>query len=98
MSFETNAEQGVQMSLRTGLRSALTAIPTGWFVYGMGEKVAPIRFLGDTHAHQGFWAELQHRRGGLLTKGEGPTLCKAVEAAIKALPLARAAKVHGDGR
>jgi hypothetical protein len=73
-------------------------IPDNWFIYGMGERVSPTTYAGDTHIRlePGFWVELQHRRGGLLTKGVGATMAAALQSAIDVLPLERAAEVYGD--
>lgn len=65
----------------------ISAVQEPWFIYGMGEDVKPIIFKGDTHAHLGYWCDLQHRNGGLLTKGQGQTLQEAIDAAVQAIPL-----------
>jgi len=70
------------MGLNAYLDAALMLVPEGWFVYGMGEKVSPIIYKGDLHNHLGFWAEIQIRQGGHLSKGEGATPALALCAAI----------------
>lgn len=65
------------------LDAVMTLVPEGWFIYGLGENVKPIRFVGDTHANDGgFWAEVQHRLGGRLKKAKGATPALALLAAI----------------
>jgi len=61
----------------------LKLLPDGWFVYGIGELVAPILFAGDEHNHIGFWCELQHRKGGKLTRAVGNSLSGAFTAALQ---------------
>lgn len=81
------------------LEMTMISIPENWFIYGMGEQVKPIIYKGDTHERCkpfGFWAELQHRRGGLLTKGVGETMTHALQSALDVLPLERAKEVYGD--
>lgn len=77
---------------------AIISIPENWFLYGMGERVSPIQYKDQQHERlqPGFWAELQHRRGGLLTKGVGDTMAAALQSAIDVLPLDRAREVWGD--
>ncbi len=64
------------------LERILGSLPLGWFVYAMGEKVKPQIYRGDEHDHIAFYCELQHRRGGRLTKAEGSTIHEAITAAI----------------
>jgi hypothetical protein len=79
------------------LGAAMASVPEDWFIYGMGETVAPIRHRGDLHAHLGFWAEVQHRRGGLLSKGSsGASLAEAVRDAVAKADVGRAQEVHGS--
>jgi len=61
------------------------SLPTDWFVYGLGEVVEPILFKGDRHdqVNGHWWCELQHRDGGRLTKGQGPSPQFAYDAALK---------------
>ena len=61
--------------------AALTLVPEGWFIYGMGERVTPIIYKGDRHEHIDFWAETQHRQGGLLQKAFAATPALALVAA-----------------
>lgn len=68
------------------VEAALASLPEGWFLCGAREDRTPIRLRGDKHEPIGFWsAEIQHRDGGRLTGGSGPTLAAAIEAAIQCI-------------
>lgn len=62
-------------------------LPSGWFIYGVGECVKPQIYAGDRHDNtgEGFWAELQRRDGGRLTKAKGSTIKAALENAVAAV-------------
>lgn len=80
------------------LEYALINIPENWFIYGMGASVSGIIYTGDRHEplKPGYWCELQHRKGGLLTRGGGETLGHAIQSAVDVLPLERAKEVYGE--
>lgn len=78
------------------LDALISAIPPNWFLYGLGEAVRPIKYAADAHWNTGYWTEVQHRRGGMLTKGVGTTQKLALMDAIKNIDLARAKEVYGD--
>lgn len=68
------------------LDEVIGQIPPGWFLYGLEECVTRIIYAKDRHEPKSsFWAELQRREGGRLTKAEGPTMAVAVSNAISAL-------------
>lgn len=83
---ETDAPDSHDENGPLSLDHAIRQIPPGWFLYGLGECVTPIIYAKDRHDPKGsFWAELQHRDGGRLTRAEGPTMEAAVSNAISVL-------------
>ena len=70
-------------------RVDLSAIPDGWWLYGLFHNHTPIRFKGEVHipfdesGHGDPWTcKLQQREGGLLTEGSGLTPQAAVSQAV----------------
>lgn len=67
---------------------SIMKIPEGWFLRGTGECVKPQHYVGDTHENtgEGFWCELQHRKGGRLTCATGASIEDALDICIAKLP------------
>jgi hypothetical protein len=65
---------------------ALTLVPEGWWLTGMGEQRSPIFDAGETHDATGFFfAKVQHVQGGRLQIATGRSLALALcVAAMKA--------------
>lgn len=79
-------DAGVGGNPTSSLEDALRFIPANWFIFAMGEVVTPIHYKDDTHENRGFYAKLQHRKGGRMQEGRAASLEKAVcIVAIKAL-------------
>jgi len=73
----------------------LSSIPEDWWLYGLFHQHTPIRFRGEVHltmnptdhGQEPWKVSLQHRTGGKLTHGQGPTPKDALRAAVMEVEL-----------
>lgn len=54
-----------------------------WFVQSLGEVTTPIIYKGDVHKNNGWQCSLQHRWGGRLCQGFGPSPEEAMSKAVE---------------
>ena len=61
----------------------LQMLPIDWFIVSVGERVTPVRIVGDGHYTVGWKCSIQYRHGGgRLIEAEGDTPMEALKMAI----------------